>query len=97
MSEALIAITDWALSRRDVKLVLAETKEENIASQQILKKSRISVVQAGTGHVLLEEGMIEAIRLNYSVTSCLLPTLLIDVFRPKRTTGLALISAMAVL
>jgi len=39
MSEALIAITDWALSRGDVKLVLAETKEENIASQQILRKA----------------------------------------------------------
>jgi len=39
MSEAIIAITDWALSRVDVKLVLAETKEENIASQQILRKA----------------------------------------------------------
>ena len=39
MSEAIIAITRWALSRPDVKLVLAETKDGNVASQQILKKA----------------------------------------------------------
>ena len=39
MTEAIVAITDWALTRPDVQLILAETKEENIASQQILKKA----------------------------------------------------------
>jgi len=39
MSEAIAAITDWALGRPGVCVVLAETKEENLPSQRILQKA----------------------------------------------------------
>ena len=39
MTEALKAITEWALSQESVKQVEAETDAENIASQKVLLQS----------------------------------------------------------
>ena len=39
MTEAVIAITEWALSQESVKQVEAETDAENIASQKVLFRS----------------------------------------------------------
>jgi len=39
MSEALAALSEWALQCPEVDVVLAETKDENLASQQILRKA----------------------------------------------------------
>lgn len=39
MTEALKAITEWALSQKSVKQVEAETDAENIASQKVLLQS----------------------------------------------------------
>ena len=39
MTEAVIAITEWALSQDGVKQVEAETDAENIASQKVLFRS----------------------------------------------------------
>jgi len=39
MSEALAAVAGWALASQEVRVVLAETKDENLASQQILRKA----------------------------------------------------------
>lgn len=51
MSEAIIAVTDWALYRKDINMVLAETKEDNIASQHILRKAGFKIYK-------LERGML---------------------------------------
>ena len=39
MTEAVKAITEWALSQENVKKVEAETDAENIASQKVLCRS----------------------------------------------------------
>ena len=39
MTEAVKAITEWALSQESVKQVEAETDAENIASQKVLSQS----------------------------------------------------------
>ena len=39
MTEAVKAITEWALSQENVKQVKAETDAENIASQKVLCRS----------------------------------------------------------
>lgn len=39
MTEAVKAITEWALSQESVKQVEAETDAENIASQKVLSRS----------------------------------------------------------
>ncbi len=38
MTEAISAITDWALSQKGVKVVVAGTNVDNIASQRVLEK-----------------------------------------------------------
>lgn len=39
MSEAIQMLSDWALSQSGIEMVLAETLQENLASQRILQKA----------------------------------------------------------
>lgn len=40
MTEAVNAISQWALTQKDVKIVIAETDRDNYASQKVLQKCR---------------------------------------------------------
>lgn len=40
MTEALCSITNWAFSRPEVQIILAETDKGNLASQKILNKNK---------------------------------------------------------
>jgi [ribosomal protein S5]-alanine N-acetyltransferase len=45
MTEAVSAIVRWAAERSDVRGVLAETDQENIASQRILEKNNFRIIK----------------------------------------------------
>ncbi|HSB93260.1 MAG TPA: GNAT family N-acetyltransferase [Flavitalea sp.] len=51
MSEALAALSVWALNCPEVRVVLAETKTENAASQQVLTKAGFQQYKAERGMI----------------------------------------------
>lgn len=39
MTEAVIAMCNWALNQQEVKYIIAETEKDNLASQKVLQKA----------------------------------------------------------
>lgn len=50
-TEAVAIMTKWALAQKPVKLVIAETEKENLASQRVLEKNNFSTYKEVNNHL----------------------------------------------
>jgi RimJ/RimL family protein N-acetyltransferase len=52
MPEAVAALTQWCFSNNAVKAVIAETDDDNIASQRTLEKNNFKIIKTEPGNII---------------------------------------------